>query len=100
MKWIPALTSMFLLLVACREKLPSAPAPVIQQSVFEAVISDLVAKGPVNSKFVGSKAMVVSEWNDGDSLFYFEIAMVIGLIAAVGSLAEGVACALSSPRRS
>jgi len=70
MKWIPALTSMLFLLVACREKMPSVPGPVIQQSVFEAVISDLVAKEPVNSKFVGSKALVISEWNDGDSLFY------------------------------
>jgi hypothetical protein len=91
MKWIPALSWILLLLSACRVKIPSAPVPDLQQSVFEAVISDFVAKEPVNSKFVGSKVMVVSEWNEGDSLFYGlndELKISKELIEALESAAE------------
>lgn len=61
---------MIFLSVGCQEEKTAAPAPVLRPGVFEVVVSDLVTKDAINAKFVGSKAMVVSRWNEGDSLFY------------------------------
>lgn len=70
MKKIYAMASILLLSVACQEGKPTSRTPVHRPSVFEAVVSDLVTKPAINSKFVGSKVMVVSSWNNGDSLSY------------------------------
>lgn len=70
MKRIFALASILLLSVACEEEKPISRTPDRRPTVFEVVISDLVTKEPINQKFVGSKVMVVSRWNNGDSLFY------------------------------
>jgi hypothetical protein len=70
MKRIFALASIFLLPAACQREKSTSDTSVHRPSVFEVVVSDLVTKEPIHDKFVGSKVMVVSRWNEGDSLFY------------------------------
>ena len=70
MKRISTLATILFLSVACQEEKPTSRTTDHRPSVFEVVVSDLVTKEAINPKFTGSKVMVVSRWNKGDSLFY------------------------------
>lgn len=86
------LALLLILSAACQPGKPISPRPDRDPTIFEVVISDLVAKEPINPKFVGSKVMVISGWNDGDSLYFnledYDIMVSDELLDALKSTSE------------
>lgn len=92
MKKVSILALSLVLSAACQPEKPISPRPDRDPTIFEVVISDLVNKEPINPKFVGSKVMVISGWNDGDSLYYnledYDIMVSDELLDALKSTSE------------